>query len=142
LANTAAAVSATASVEPTPTAKRTDAIRAAEHIVELYWTMSDAEAYTRLFSKAYRQRLMEINGIKNADEYEAQTGNQGWEGGWVGSTVEGAWANREANDVEIKVLAKWEDEGSDGVSTFYFFVHETAEGWRIEHIFARGLNPG
>jgi hypothetical protein len=105
----------------------------ARAVVEGYWASSSSSfegAYSSL-SDAYKRRLRDAFGIRNAQDFAKATGIP--ERIWRGQTYQRIAIVR-PGVAQVIVLAQWEQEGYEGVTTFIFDLVREKGSWRIENI--------
>jgi hypothetical protein len=125
-----AALLLSGSVAATAGSEATEGARA---VVEAYWSSSwyAFEPAYGLLADAYKRRLRNALGIRNAKEYAKATNIP--ERMWRGQTYQRISIVR-PGVVQAVVLAEWEQEGYEGVATFIFDLVRQNGVWRIEHI--------
>jgi len=110
-----------------------DAAARAQAVVEAYWSSSGSsceDAY-QLLSDRYRQRLRDVFGIRDAKGFAKASSAP--ERVWRGQRYERAVVVRPGT-AQVIVIAQWEQEGYEGVTTFIFDLVQEKGAWRIENI--------
>jgi hypothetical protein len=110
-----------------------DAVAGARAVVEAYWSSSASsfeDAY-QLLSDRYRQRLRDVFGIRDAKGFARASGAP--ERIWRGQKYERAVVVRPGT-AQVIVIAQWEQEGYEGITTFIFDLVQEKGAWRIENI--------
>ena len=101
--------------------------------VEAYWSSSASsfeDAY-QLLSEAYKHRLKDSMGIQGAREFAKATSMAGRM--WRGQKYQRAAVVR-PGAAQVVVVAQWEQEGYEGMTTFIFDLVQEKDVWRIENI--------
>jgi hypothetical protein len=126
--------------EPKETQSHTESenleIEAAKNTVKRYWISANSsyEDMYELFSSSYKEILSQFDGIINAEDFRESI--PATERIWSKQTYQSATLDVSSDppQMQIVVLADWEEEGYAGVMTYIFELIKEGDDWKIANI--------